>query len=330
MWRLAKGRTERTDEMRLGHIGDLSEAGDIEWFEKVTVHRVAGTQHSAVGLLDISAHRRNLLFNSTYDGSDFEGRQVAPANRMNTSEVFKSGKAPQSLAISRHRYSSPTACRASVGWQITCSSTSDHHGSTCDHRRNTRANAPICPITSKKDRCSAGTFRPRSPSPGPVQQPATAPSGLALNLSRCIRTRNRFRRPTTSSRSAGSVSSSHTWFVLYLLFGFGRSALTTDRGLSGVAARSGHRGPRASACYRAGLGRADARLLRHPSESEGHREEQESRSWSLLPLIASRSLQCPACWQIAFKGYQTTLLRRFTHRLKTSPCCGDPIASRGR
>src|SRR5919106_1094100 len=55
--RLAEGGAEDADEVRLRDVGDPRQGGDVERLRVVAVHRVAGAQHAAVGLLDGSAPR---------------------------------------------------------------------------------------------------------------------------------------------------------------------------------------------------------------------------------------------------------------------------------
>jgi hypothetical protein len=56
VWRLAKGRAEGADEVRLGHVRDAGERHDVERLGEVAVHGVAGPQHPPVGLLGLAAH----------------------------------------------------------------------------------------------------------------------------------------------------------------------------------------------------------------------------------------------------------------------------------
>src|SRR3954464_7530311 len=56
VWRLAEGRAERPDEVRLRDVGDACEARHVERLGIGAVHRVAGAQHPAVGVLDGAAH----------------------------------------------------------------------------------------------------------------------------------------------------------------------------------------------------------------------------------------------------------------------------------
>src|SRR5690349_7318492 len=56
MRRLAEGGPEGADEVRLGDVGDPREGGDVEGPGVAAVHRVAGAQQSAVGVLDGPAH----------------------------------------------------------------------------------------------------------------------------------------------------------------------------------------------------------------------------------------------------------------------------------
>src|SRR3954452_17348814 len=56
--RLAKGRAERADEVRLGDVREPRERGDVERLGVAAVHRVARPEQATVGLLDGAAHRR--------------------------------------------------------------------------------------------------------------------------------------------------------------------------------------------------------------------------------------------------------------------------------
>ena len=56
MRRLAERRAEGPDEVRLRHVRDPGERGDVERLGELPVHRVAGAQHPAVLLLGLAAH----------------------------------------------------------------------------------------------------------------------------------------------------------------------------------------------------------------------------------------------------------------------------------
>src|SRR5215211_3467567 len=61
MRRLAERRPEGPDEMRLRHVRDARERGDVERLGEAAVHGVAGTQHPPVRVLDGTAHRAIFL-----------------------------------------------------------------------------------------------------------------------------------------------------------------------------------------------------------------------------------------------------------------------------
>ena len=48
---LAERRLEHPDEVGRGHVGHGRETGDVERLRERSVHRVAGAQHPAVGVL---------------------------------------------------------------------------------------------------------------------------------------------------------------------------------------------------------------------------------------------------------------------------------------
>src|SRR6202040_2152995 len=58
--RLAEGRAEGPDEVRLGDAGDPGERGDVERLGVAAVHRVARAEQPAVDLLDAAAHGRGV------------------------------------------------------------------------------------------------------------------------------------------------------------------------------------------------------------------------------------------------------------------------------
>src|SRR5438105_5382043 len=53
---LAERRAERPDEVRLRNVGDLSQRRNVQRLRVSPVHRVTGTKHSAIELLDGPAH----------------------------------------------------------------------------------------------------------------------------------------------------------------------------------------------------------------------------------------------------------------------------------
>src|SRR5438132_1820264 len=56
VWRLAKGRAKGPNEMRFRDVGDTGERRQVERLRVRPVHRIAGTEHPAVGLLLGAAH----------------------------------------------------------------------------------------------------------------------------------------------------------------------------------------------------------------------------------------------------------------------------------
>src|SRR3954453_23064762 len=62
--RLAERRPEGADEVRLGDVGDPREGADVERLRVRAVHRVAGAEQAAVGVLDGAAHASTLTSTS--------------------------------------------------------------------------------------------------------------------------------------------------------------------------------------------------------------------------------------------------------------------------
>src|SRR5436190_13574305 len=54
--RLAEGRAEGADEMRLRHVRELRERRDVERLRVAAIHGVARAEHAPVALLDGAAH----------------------------------------------------------------------------------------------------------------------------------------------------------------------------------------------------------------------------------------------------------------------------------
>jgi hypothetical protein len=57
VWCLPERRSERSDEVRLGHTRDRGQRHDIERVSKVAIHCVPRPQHPPMNILDAAPYR---------------------------------------------------------------------------------------------------------------------------------------------------------------------------------------------------------------------------------------------------------------------------------